>query len=455
MKIIYICFLACLIPFVTVNAETVAPQALPAVDSSALFCDALYDEETYEKKYKAYKMLVAGQDGWIFRTSRDLRTDFNLKPSTINYLKDLQNAFEEKDITFVMLFAPTRGLIHHDKIAKGDLEKFGFTQPDQVWSDYLTTVKNAQSKKLNIVGLPQIELGADFFYKRDHHWNPTGAKRTAEELAKAIKEMPVYETLSKEDFTTREIGPYDFSGTSDKVFKNVCDTIQPPEKITKFVTEKTETAVDSDDLFGSVAEPEVVLLGTSNSTMEPSFANFEGFLKEQLSTDILNMSVSGGGIDTAMISYLNSDHFKENKAKLVIWEVPGYYDLNNHIGFYRQATPAISNDCGSEALVEEVLTLKGNTPIILTNLEGKNIQGSEYYLYLKFSEAIKKRFTVDFRYIKNRDKYTLKRSNRYPHDTEFYLELKNSKKADLEKVILEIPKELEGLDVTAKICKKN
>ncbi|MCF8495538.1 MAG: hypothetical protein K9G62_02595, partial [Alphaproteobacteria bacterium] len=48
-------------------------------DISGIFCDDLAKEDIYDKnKFEAYKMLVPGTDGWIFRTSRDLSSRFSL-----------------------------------------------------------------------------------------------------------------------------------------------------------------------------------------------------------------------------------------------------------------------------------------------------------------------------------------------------------------------------------------
>lgn len=436
--------------------EKKAPEASATkdIDANSLFCDALYKEETYKKgKYQSYKMLIPGDDGWIFRTTRDLGTDFEIKDSAKRYIKRIQDAFAERGYTFVMLYVPTRGLIHSDHISDENLKKYNFTDIDKMWGVYHDAVSSAKSYGINVVGLPKLPKGTDFFYKRDHHWNQAGAKMAAEALAAYVKTLPVYEGLSKTEYKTREVDPFEFTGTSDKVFEQICKTEQPSEKITRLSTEAVDLAQNSDDLFGDVQEPEVVLVGTSNSTIEPSFSNFEGFLKESLSTDILNMAISGGGIDSAMQAYLNTNHYKNKKGKVIIWEVPGYYDLNKHFGMFRQVLPAINNDCGDKALSSDKVKLNGTSTIVLDNLESHNVTGSNYYAYLKFEEPVKEHFTMDVRYVKNRDKYKLRRSKRYPHDNEFYLNFKDSKREALEKIVLEVPKSMVGLSLEAKLCK--
>lgn len=426
-------------------------------DISGIFCDDLAKEDIYDKnKFEAYKMLVPGTDGWIFRTSRDLSSRFSLDFKTRTAILAMQRALEKKGIEFAMIFVPTRGMVHYDKIRPEDREKFGFTDIDAIWASYNNLIREAQSVGIHIVGIDRANTGPDFFYKRDHHWSQAGAHQAAKELARYIRPLPAYETLKKTEFTTKNTVPYNFNGASDKVFSKICKTAQPPEHIIKTITAPVAVAEEKNDLFGDTLEPEVVLLGTSNSKMEPSFSNFEGFLKEELQTDILNMSVSGAGIDTAMIAYLNTDHYKKGKARLLIWEVPGYYDLEKQLRFFRQAMPAISNDCGAQSVAhaENIKLIKNNT-LVLDGLAGQKITGDGYYVYLKFSAPVKKPFSADLQYVNDRDQYKLKRSGRYPHDGEFYFTLKNSKKDNLDKLILQIPAEMNGLSVDAKICKIN
>ncbi|NBV29476.1 hypothetical protein EBS02_10795, partial [bacterium] len=88
------------------------------------------------------------------------------------------------------------------------------------------------------------------------------------------------------------------------------------------------------DLFQSDKAPEIVLIGTSNSVNSSSYSNFDGFLKEALGTDVLNLSKTGGGFSDSMAEYLNSDQFKKSPPKIIIWEIPSYYDLNKQNSFF-------------------------------------------------------------------------------------------------------------------------
>ena len=188
--------------------------------------------------------------------------------------------------------------------------------------------------------------------------------------------------------------------------------------------------------------------------MIPSYANFEGFLKEALSADILNMSVSGGGLDTAMISYLNSPFFREKPARIAIWEIPGNYNLSEQNNFFREAIPAVYGICQNPVTMAEDIAITHKNLLVLDGLEKKNVRGGNYYLNLVFDEPVTKSFSVDFRYDGDRDKYKFYRSSRTANDNQFFLELKNGKNDDLEKIVLYLPANLLGHKVDARICSK-
>jgi len=122
-------------------------------DIDKAFCDAIRDEKTYDKKhYKSYKMLVQGDDGWVFRTFSDFRTDFSLTDTTIRNMKNLTKAFKSQGVEFVVLVPPTRGLLHSDKVRDAEAQKYKFTDPERVQKNYAEFLKTLRKQKINIVG---------------------------------------------------------------------------------------------------------------------------------------------------------------------------------------------------------------------------------------------------------------------------------------------------------------
>ncbi|HEY8189289.1 MAG TPA: alginate O-acetyltransferase, partial [Micavibrio sp.] len=415
------------------------------------------DEAVYDQyKFDSYKMLVPGENGWIFRSENDLRNDFRIDSEALNNLENLAAAYKTRGIDLVMLLVPTRGLIHADQLRPEDQKKYGFTNVDAIWNNYGAAVKSLEDRGIHVISIDRTAAGSDFFYKRDHHWNAKGAKIAAETVAAYIKKMPAYNDIAKVTYSTLDVEPLDYYGVSKKVFSKLCHTTQPPEPIQKKQTDRVDEANGGDALFGDASVPDIVLLGTSNSTPEPSFSNFEGALKEALSADVLNMSVSGGGLETAMLSYLNSDYIKKHPAKIAIWEIPGYYNISTYKTFFREAIPAVYGDCGDKAVAEaKDFALDEKISIPLDSLSGEKIAGSDYYLYLNFAKPIAQSFSVSLQYKKDRERYKFQRDARYPRDGEFYLNLAKGKSSPLQKVVLSVGEKAVGTHVDVKICKKS
>ncbi len=424
-------------------------------DISHIFCEAVKDEKLYDERgYGAYKVLLQGKDGWIFRSEADLTSDFSFTRSGLRNIRLFRDALKSEGMELVILLTPAKGLMHASMLYPEDAARYGFDDPDSIWKNYFEAVEDLRREGIHVVSLEPIKEEDQFFYKRDHHWNAYGARKAAKAISAYIERMPVFDEVKRMDWETMDLGPYQFEGVSKKVFSDLCDTRQPPEMIHVYDTIREGMAEGKDALFGEIENPDIVLLGTSNSTPEPSFANFHGFLRDELEADVINMSVSGGGLDTAVISYLNSQYYKEQPAKIAIWEVPGYYDISAQHAFFRQAIPAVYGDCGENAIASrEDVKVTDNAVIVLDRLADKKISGSNYYVHVNFSKPVRKYLSFDLRYVKDREKIKIRREDRYPHDGEYYLSLSDQKETPLGKVILYVPNNVIGATVDARICK--
>ncbi len=433
-----------------------APMSTGPEDSTPLFCEKLSDEESYKGNgFESYKMLIPGKDGWIFRSSSDLRKDFTLTSEALDDLEEMNNALKQHGVVLVMLITPTRGMMEYSELMEEKKNQFDYNNIDEVWKSYNRSLESMRARGLHVVGLKPIKPGESFFYKRDHHWNPDGAHIAARAVADYVKTLPAYAKVEKVEFSTRNDGFYDFYGVSKKVFKKLCGTDQAPERIVRNITERKVESTAQDALFDDIRTPGIVLAGTSNSTQEPSFSNFEGFLKEELSADIMNMSVSGGGLDTAITAYLNSKYYRDQPANIVIWEIPGYYDISFEKNFFREIIPAAYGTCETRSIASvKKGKISDKTIIALENLQGRKISGDKFYVNINFDAAIEKNFFIDFRYQGNRDRYKFKRSFRYPQNDSFFISLRNEKKQYLEKLIIDTPPEYLGRSYNLDICEK-
>ncbi len=108
-------------------ADKVAAKASAAAvkeDVTSIFCPALADDKTYDGKYDSYRKLLAGKDGWVFRSINDLQTHLSINDAAIKMIADWQAKLKEKGIEFVMVYVPTRGMVHSNEIQDLDKETY-------------------------------------------------------------------------------------------------------------------------------------------------------------------------------------------------------------------------------------------------------------------------------------------------------------------------------------------
>lgn len=414
-------------------------QEMEAPDTDVI-CTALKDSNAY-KNNKSYKMLESGHDGWVFRTNVDFKDNFELNNAELERFKRLKQAFEYKNIELAIALLPTRGMMHHSMVA--DCEY-----------DYMLALKsyNKLAEQLRNIGIsvatvPVENYNENFYYKRDHHWRAFGAKIMAKQVAKEIKKLPVYNDINKSEFVTELVGEDVHKGSFVKFINKKCSSDIKGEDIKLY---QTSVKSDENDLFAENKIPEIVLIGTSNSTQRASQANFDGFLKEYVGADIDNQSVSGGGADTSFFQWLNSDEYNVNKPKIVIWEVPVYQNFNSE-QFFRQLIPSIYGDCfGSEISVENIDADK--TINLFSDVFDKQNINNNFYLKLTFCDKNLKKMRVVTTYENgDRDVRGLSHSKYYNGDGVFFYEFDHKINKNIKRFSLTIPENING-NIKAELC---
>ena len=159
------------------------------------------------------------------------------------------------------------------------------------------------------------------FLRTDTHWTPEGARLAALGAARTVRAIRGL-TLDPREYASNGADSLRHDGDLMRYIPGVPASEVAPDSIRKFVTVSKGGAASAGDLFGNSA-PAITLVGTSYSA-NPLW-NFEGFLKEALKADILNMSDEGQGPFTVMEKYLKSQAYKDNPPRLVIWEIPERY----------------------------------------------------------------------------------------------------------------------------------
>lgn len=426
-------------------------------------CPALQKPESYRGGKKSYRLLVQGKDGWLFRTESDFKEDFALKPEMLDYFKALNDAFKKKGVDLVLLLPPTRAIVHPSVIPASGQGGVPAFDPVKATQSYNAFIDSLRKEGLNVVSfadtLPLDPAKTQFFYRRDHHWIASGAKLAADRTAQIVKALPVYASLPKLAFSTKETGKTVApDGSFAKFIGKTCNVAPPPEHVPERVTLPDEPAAgnSAQGLFGDAASAQVALVGTSNCVEgEPSWANFAGFLREDLSADVENLSIGGAGFDAPMLSYLNAG--KLGQHKVVIWEVATHYKFDTRAmrGMMRELIPPAFGMCDDNQAIAKmsVASVKQTKMPLFEGLNEKIPGGLEYYVAIRSGAKLKDTVTLTGERIGAKPEYyKFMRDERYPFDGIYFLTMKQARKKPEKNLSLELPKDAVGKSLEVRLC---
>ncbi|MFP6848998.1 MAG: alginate O-acetyltransferase [Pseudomonas sp.] len=441
-------------------ASTQAAEPQYQVQRVGPLCPAAQDPSQYNTKYLSFfTALVQGQGDWLFRSRYDLRTDFGTTAEGLRQFKRLRDALKRKGVELLIVYQPTRGLVNREKLTAEEKASFNF---DLAKQNYLKAINDFRQAGIWTTDLSPLfdEQGQDidYYFKADHHWTPAGAERTAKLVAQTLKEIPAFAEIPQQEFESSVTGLLPKAGTLHKTAANFCGTSYATQYVPRVETSLKGEA-DSDSLFGDEADPQVALVGTSNSG--PAY-NFAGFLQQYSHAEVLNRSVSGGGFDSALLQYMSSQDFHDNPPKVLIWEFATHYDLAQ-ASFYRQAVPLVDNGCdGRPAVLHNKVKLKPGANQVLVNGEKspvRDLRGGDYLVDLTFSDASVHQAQATVWYLTGRrENFKLEQSDRAPTDGRYVFELRNDADwIDLNVLGLDIhsPEQMPAnLSVEATLCKR-
>ena len=407
---------------------------------------------------KIYAVMIQGYNGWFYK-SLDFDAMYRLNASTDTYMQEFQKALAAKDIQLVV-FSPLLPKTYHtaNYVSAESREKYYF-EPSDIKSLY--TRFNQRLSEMGILTTDVSDVGGmseeDLFFKTDIHWRPEGARLTAQKIAQVIKADKAYNDIAKIDVNYKKLGAAVLESEANEVLKIYCNSEIPRESSNIYDFEYAVEA-SADALFGDDASiPSIALVGSSFSAVKDYY--FNDFLEDELSASIANYAIGGGGLYTAIVSYLSSNDFIENKPKYLIWEVAGRYDLNQDgDAYFRQMIPSVYGECRAEdTLANTTISLSANDKpnILLEALETLNVTGSDYYFQFKTDEKALSKFKIEFEYEDGDGEYfEVDRGGRYINSGHFFVELSKDINSKLSRVTIENPKQVEAkLDV--KLCRKS
>lgn len=309
-------------------------------------CPEAADSNNYNNSFlQANYRILEGKNGWLFRSQADLKTDFGPKPDVYPMLFTFLSKLERRGSKVLLVYTPSRGLVHSDELISNEYDK-GLAQ-----KNYIKALSMFRSIGFIVPQLDRIfdsKSGKEFFFHRDSHWTPDGSRLTAELVAEEIKKDPLYTQLKSKKFSTTLNGFNSQPGVIQLATSQLCHGDKfTYEFFQQYITQPVDD--DADSLIAdNVDQPDIVLLGTSFSAMEKF--NFDGFLKQYLGKDLLNLALSGGEDRGAWTEYLVSDTYQKKPPKLIIWEVPSQHSMSDK-SLFRQLIPLVDNGCHNKTLL--------------------------------------------------------------------------------------------------------
>jgi alginate biosynthesis protein AlgX len=330
------CWLAQVIVLSFVCCALANASNIPAVKIT--LCDTADRPESYRGKFlKNFKTLQKGERDWLYR-DMDLKRTYGPRQPGYKNLQQLQQALQARGTALVMVPIPGRALIHPEYLGEID---YDVPRARKSYINYLQKLRDTGIAVPKIDSLFEQTQSKPMFFARDHHWNHHGARTIARLTAYAIKaEKKLYSGIEKQKFESFAVGSDHNQGSLQRAALELCEQRYPKEPFKLYQT----VAKGSDDLFGDLPEPQIVLVGTSNSKSSLNF-NFDGFLAHYIGAAVINKAKSGSGFGGALKDYLNSDDFRQSPPRFLVWEVPGYYSLNDQ-AFFDQILMNLRGDGG-------------------------------------------------------------------------------------------------------------
>lgn len=366
--------------------------------SAADDCPALRLDTAYTGALKKSRYFIAAKDDWIFQTKRDLITYFPFRYNIDTELVTLTQYFKRKGITLVLVLPPPRGMAASASLPADDplVARYDVAVARV---QYIKMLAALNAKGVYAVGDADLNAEEDYYLKADPHWTPAGATEMARHVAEFVKNLPAYAVVPKLEFTTDNFKKEKIKGEFYSSIEKICGDDMPMDVEAQTVMTTRTQPQDRDLKPESMPVPAITLVGTGNST---SSANFAGRMKEFLGADIYNAAVIDGGIEGAMLSYLGSREYKEHPPKILIWEIPSFFDLGSDSvkSMLRQLQPSVFRSC--EKPLREQKDVKISYGIdVFGGLAYSAPTDQTYYMAFTFSKPMKDKFMIRIKYDDN------------------------------------------------------
>ncbi|EHS51183.1 hypothetical protein PDO_2002 [Rhizobium sp. PDO1-076] len=266
------------------------------------------------------KGVIVGDDGWFFTGEEFKRVKPTEIESAVSQIGEVRKKLADAGIELVMVPLPAKSDIYTEHL------------PDMMRNDAMMTAYGDFSTALKQAGMTVVDtrtamLAAkphdDVFLKSDTHWTPAGARVTAEAVQKTFQQSGIL--LASEQVTASWQTPVDVWGDLTKYITSPDYAPRvglKPESVPIYRTSVAE-AEGSGDIFGNDASVPVMLVGTSYSANENW--SFTDFLRQTLSSDVVNVAKEGLGPGVPMMDLLEGQVLADTPPSVIVWEFPVRY----------------------------------------------------------------------------------------------------------------------------------
>lgn len=262
--------------------------------------------------------VVIGNDGWLYTAEEfTLPSQYETHlQHNLSYISQVRATLQKKGIALLVVMVPAKARIYP--------EHLGSIARPPAWDMLYETARTTLSMQGGFLDAAEIwgeiRHSQQLFMARDTHWSPAGAQLVARGIAAYLdRECPALPESAGSYYTIWQEEKSHAGDLLDFVPTGAWRKLLGPddEPLNVYATEQEDTATT--DLFATPEIP-VALIGTSYSAHEGW--HFEGFLKEALRSDVLNLADAGGGPMEPMAKFLRETDFAAATLKLVIWEFP-------------------------------------------------------------------------------------------------------------------------------------
>lgn len=330
------------------------------------------------------KRAYQGREGWFFHDF-DLREDHQIFEQA-EFVTELSRALTTQGVALVVEPVPGRAVVRPNLLYPKDplQTAFSVSEADAYYDAYAQALRADGVAVVNVLAVARAfdAGGGKTFFKRDIHWTPEGANAVAEEAARIVRQvakdaLPTTELMLTHKPDKTHLGPF-INGW----LRDTCGYVLPTEPLGNYEVLRPR---------GTAGVAEVVLVGSSFG-----IAPYEvGFLGVALQSDVLNMSVGGGGALLALESYLLSNIYNGNRPQVLVWEFPIYVDALADEAQRRLLAAAYGSCQGDSVRFSHTQAVTSSE---VMRLNAESLAAPKHYLSFKFDDVSLLRFGVTLRY---------------------------------------------------------